>query len=50
MKDRKSKDGRLLGPKRADKYMEWRRARDNAIANPRRAKSVRDAEEQQKRS
>jgi hypothetical protein len=35
----------LLGPKRTDKYLEWRRARDNAIQNPRRLKTVADKAE-----
>lgn len=48
-KDRKNKAGELLGPRPIDKYMDWRRARDNAIANPRRAKHVREAEEQKEK-
>lgn len=41
-KERKNKQGMLLGPARADKYLEWRRARNNAIANPRRLKTCKD--------
>lgn len=42
MSDRKGKDGQLLGPKKAAQWGEWRRARDNAIAKPRRLKTGED--------
>lgn len=38
-KERRNSAGMLLGPRGASKFMEWRRARDNAIANPRRLKT-----------
>lgn len=41
--ERRSKaTGMLLGPKSASKWVEWRKSRDNAIAKPRRLKTVKD--------
>lgn len=37
-KERVSKQGTLLGPRNASKWVEWRRARDKRIATPRRLK------------
>lgn len=45
-KERLSKEGALLGPKRADKWSEWRAARDNRIAKAQqRAKPKDDSHE-----
>jgi len=41
-KERRDKQNRLLGPKRTDEFMAWRRNRDKLIANPRRLKTCKD--------
>lgn len=38
------KTGQLAGPKGIDKWTTWRKARNNAIENPRRLKTVKDDE------
>lgn len=38
-KERRDKQGRLLGPKRTSEFLAWRRNRDKMIANPRRLKT-----------
>jgi hypothetical protein len=43
-KERRSKDGMLLGPRNASKWLEWRVARDKRLSNPRRLKTVKDNE------
>ena len=41
-KERYAKGPGLLGPKAFDKWREWRKARDRAIENPRRLKTIMD--------
>lgn len=44
--ERRNGQGQLLGPARPDKYMQWRLARDKAIANPRRLKMCKNTRDE----
>ena len=44
--NRKNKEGQLVGHKPIDKWQAWRRARNNAIENPRRLKTCKDDDKQ----
>lgn len=49
-KERRDKQNRLLGPKKIDEFMAWRRNRDKMIANPRRLKAVESKKSDEKDS
>jgi len=44
-KERTTKDGVLLGPKNASKWLEWRATRDKRLQNPRRLKTCKDKDD-----
>lgn len=50
MTERRDKQGRLLGPKKNSEFLAWRRNRDKLIANPRRLKTCKDGEKNEKES